>query len=157
MSKSCIVGLPLQTERLSNGRRLLLRTLHIKVPEYKDGYEIEIPRGFDTDFSSIPTLFHGFVRWSRVDVAGVVHDWLYRKGRLSRRDADKVWRLVALRGEHSANGRQAWVGWCGLRLGGWRAWRERCAERTSVREDASQRMDFLLRYGPQRDEGLAPL
>ena len=132
MPKSCIVGPPLQTERLSNGRRELLRDLDVEV----DGYKITVCEEFDTDFSSIPTILHGVVRWSRVDVAGVVHDWLYRKGSLSRREADKVWRLVALRGKHSANQLQAWLCWCALRWCGRVAWGHHLVERTRATEDA---------------------
>jgi hypothetical protein len=108
----------LQTERLENGRRSLLRALVVEV----DGVRIEVPPGTDTDFSSIPWIARMLVKWSRVDIAGVVHDWLYRTGDLSRARADTIWRLVALAGEHHANWLQAWLGWLGLRAGGWWAW-----------------------------------
>lgn len=85
--------------------------------------EIIVPAGTRTDFSSIPQLFAWFVRWSKVDVAGVVHDWLYQSGELPRKDADRVWRVVAQSGIHAANPLQAFLGYIGLRLGGWYAWR----------------------------------
>ena len=135
MSESCVIGPRLQTERLSDGRRELSRSLRIKVHGYD---EIEIPQGFDTDYSSIPTCLHWIVRWSKVDVAGVVHDWLYRKGNLSRSEADKVWRLVALSGEHSANRLQAWTCLLGLWLFGGCAWSDHFVERSQATKDDSQ-------------------
>ena len=136
MSKSCVIGLRLQTERLSDGRRELSRSLRIKVPGFGD--KIEIPKGFDTDYSSIPSFLHWIVRWSKVDVAGVVHDWLYRRGDLPRSEADRIWRLVALTGEHSANGIQAWTCWLGLRLFGGAAWSNHSVERNQAVRDVSQ-------------------
>ena len=88
---SCVdrsVG-PLWTERLSNGERLFLRPLVVNV----NGRKITVPAGFITDYSSIPQLAAWYVRWSKVDVAGVVHDWLYVKGSMSKEDADQIWAL----------------------------------------------------------------
>lgn len=111
-------GGPLRTERLANGRRRLLRDLVVQVA----GEPITVPAGTETDFSSIPWFGRILVRWSRVDVAGVVHDWLYQTGGTSRARADEIWRLVAIAGEHHANAFQARICWLGLRLGGWYAW-----------------------------------
>lgn len=120
---------PLQTERLSDGRRRLLRDLIIEV----DGHELFIPVDTVTDFSSIPWYGRTIVRWSRVDVAGVVHDWLYLTAHLPRVDADRIWRLVAIAGDHHANSVQAGICWLALRLGGWWTWnRLRKAEQSSV-------------------------
>ena len=87
-----------------------------------DGQQITIPAGTLTDFSSIPWFGRILVRWSKVDIAGVVHDWLYQTAFTSRARADKTWRLVAIAGEHHANAFQAWVGWLALRVSGWLAW-----------------------------------
>ena len=113
-----IVSGLLQTERQRDGRRLLLRDLVVDVDEQ----QITIPAGTLTDFSSIPWFGRILVRWSKVDIAGVVHDWLYQTAFTSRARADKIWRLVAIAGEHHANAFQAWVGWLALRVGGWLAW-----------------------------------
>ena len=123
---------PLQTERLPNGNRMLIRDLEVGLG---DGTEIKVPSGFETDFSSIPRCARSFIRWSRVDVAGVVHDFLYwcpRKD-ISRKRSDAIWREVAGAGEHHANWLQQWLGWTGLRLGGWRAHRNACIARNSGR------------------------
>lgn len=118
MESTRLVSGPLQTERMENGRRRLLRELIVEVA----GERISIPAGTETDFSSIPWFGRMLVRWSRVDVAGVVHDWLYQTGVMSRARSDTIWRLVATAGEHRANQFQAWTAWAGLRIGGWYAW-----------------------------------
>lgn len=120
--KSCVdPNRPLRTQRLDDGRRKLLCTLKVEVC----GCVIEVPKGFVTDFSSIPSparVLPG-LRWSRVDVAGVVHDWLYATGKTQRACADEIWRIVAVSGCHAANRFSARLGLWGLRLGGGRAWR----------------------------------
>lgn len=113
-----LVGGLLQTERQKNGCRRLLRDLVVDV----DGLRITIPAGTLTDFSSIPWFGRFLVRWSKVDIAGVVHDWLYQTAFTSRARADEIWRLVAIAGEHHANAFQGWTGWLALRVSGWSAW-----------------------------------
>ena len=113
-----LISGPLRTERLPNGRRRLLRDLAVEVADE----QFKIPAGTETDFSSIPRFGRILVRWSKVDVAGVVHDWLYQTGTTSRAHADDIWREVATAGDHRANALQAWTAWLGLRIGGWYAW-----------------------------------
>ena len=114
----------LRTERLENGDRVLLAPLERESCEAK----IVVPEGFETDFSSVPFWARFVVRWSRVDVAGVVHDWCYHvglrdeSGKPSRALSDRVWRDIAQRGQSRANPVQAWLCWTGLWLGGWCAW-----------------------------------
>ena len=115
---STVVGDLMQTERLPNGRRRLLRDLVVEV----ESERITVPKDTETDFSSIPWFGRILVHWSKVDIAGVVHDWLYLTGVYSRAKSDRIWRLVAMSGEHHANAFQAWVGWFALRIGGWIAW-----------------------------------
>jgi len=113
-----LISGPLRTERLSDGRRLLLRELIVDV----DNKRYVVPKGFITDYSSIPLIFGWLVRWSKVDIAGVLHDYLYTVQNLTRSEADKIWREVAKAGDHAANSFQSWTGWLGLRIGGWFAW-----------------------------------
>ena len=109
----------LWTERREDGRRLLLRPLVLKIG---DGGSITVPAGFVTDFSSIPPGAGWVMAWSKVDITGVVHDWLYAEGSMDRSEADRIWKEVALCGGHSANGLQAWLGRGALFLLGWWAW-----------------------------------
>ncbi|MGV6473514.1 DUF1353 domain-containing protein [Azotobacter vinelandii] len=83
---------------------------------------LDVPAGFETDFASVP-------RWPLIFIllgayghaAATVHDWLYAAGRLTRRDADRVF-LDALRSSGIARWR-AWLLWAGVRLAGRRAYR----------------------------------
>ena len=109
---------PLQTERLPNGTRRLLRDLIVKVGQDT----IQVPAGFVTDYSSIPWFGRSLVRWSKVDIAGVIHDYLYQDGSMSRKRADEIWRIVAMSGKHNANAAQAWLAWAALRIGASKAW-----------------------------------
>lgn len=85
------------------------------------GRAITIPAGFETDFASVPrlpfvyTLFGGIAR-----KAAVVHDYLYRKSGVSRRQADMVF-YEAMK----ATGQWWWrraIMWVGLRAFGWTAY-----------------------------------
>ena len=127
---------PLRTERLNDGRRKLLRDYKIEIK----GKVYTVPEGnFSTDFSSIPWYGRFVVRWSKVDIAGVVHDFLYQTGMENRRDSDEIWRLVALSGEHRANRLQARICWLALRVGGCCAWRRyrKAEEEAEVQNDNS--------------------
>ena len=120
--------LPLSTTRLLTGKRMLNRDFSLTI----DGETILVEKGFITDFSSYPWFSRILVRFDRVDVAGVIHDKLYYDGNCTRAHADKIWRLVAQLGDHSANPVQAWLSWAGLRLGGWIAWRAHAKRRGSA-------------------------
>ena len=74
---------------------------------------------FVTDYSSLPWGTRWTMKWSKVDIAGVVHDKLYRDPNYSRWTAERVWYRVAKSGDHSANRIQAVAGYFGLVLGGW--------------------------------------
>lgn len=73
------------------------------------------------DYSSIPWGLRWLVNWSRVDIAGVVHDHIYRKKTeftwCERWDADVVWFRLARSGVNRANWLQAALGLVGLYLG----------------------------------------
>ena len=64
---------------------------------------------------------------SRYRVAGAVYDPAYFVG-VPRRLADRIWRHVARSGEGVGLVR-GFLGWVGLRLGGWVAYRRHARER----------------------------
>lgn len=107
---------PLQVERLPDGRRQLLRVFNYEV----DGVEepISVPAAFVTDFSSDPI---GLLDWSKVDVAGVVHDYLYQHPKEigSRWREDVIWLKIATSGEWRVNRFFGILGFLGIRIFGW--------------------------------------
>ena len=123
---------PLQTERLPDGRRFLLRNLVVKLD---DGTKITVPAGFETDFSSLPWGTRWAIHWTRVDVAGVVHDFLYwcPQPKISRKRADAVWFEIAEVGQRHAMPHQTWGGWLVLRAFGWKAYNRAAKERQAGR------------------------
>lgn len=108
----------LHTKRNEDGTRDLIDWYRIVVCD--ELYEIWPT--FNTDFSSVPQAFAWIVRWSKIDLAGLVHDFLYRQQFTTRKKADKAWRKIAQHGENKANMAQAWTCWAGLRVGGWIVW-----------------------------------
>ena len=142
MAETCVIK-PLRTQRLKTGDRELLEPLEVCIC----GYRIVVNEGFQTDFSSIPTPFSWIVRWSRVDIAGAVHDMLYR-GRcgaifdtcdsanqtnllntLTIAEADRIWRAIARAGPHRAGLWQAWLLGLGIFAFSWPTWNRYRGER----------------------------
>ena len=120
----------LQVEKRADGRRRLLRAIGVNVHRNVGDEDIvPVPAGFVTDYSSLPWGTRWVMHWSRVDVAGVVHDYLYRCGEgvpdCTRARADRIWRRVARAGDRRAWWHQAWVGWGALGLFGWCSFRRR--------------------------------
>ena len=131
---------PLRTERCPDAKRKLLRGITVCVAstacrEKKTGEvdRISVPKGFITDYSSVPSIGRALIPWFQVDVAGVVHDYLYSSSstakypRVSRRDADEYWRRIACSGGDPRVRLVAWKAWlCWLLLRAWshRYWRK---------------------------------
>lgn len=120
----------LQVEKCADGRRRLLREIRVNVSRNVNKSRIvAVPACFVTDYSSLPWGTRWLMHWSRVDVAGVVHDYLYRCGEdvpvYTKAHADKIWRSVAVSGDRRALCYQAWLGWIALRLFGWCSFRRR--------------------------------
>ena len=96
---------------------------------------IRVPRGYCTDFASVPRL--PVVYWwtgGRAVLPSIVHDWLYdvRYPELSRRQADRAFfeAMTARRDPKRWVTRRAM--YLGVRLGGWRAWRRDSSEKLVV-------------------------
>ncbi len=135
IAPSRVIGGALRTERLSNGKRRLLRAIVVCVERHVQrcddggkGETVVVPAGFHTDYSSIPPFGRWLVRWSKVDIAGVVHDYLYSRDSaepypMSRRRADEIWYRIARSGRSHANWLQARICWLALRVVSWCFWR----------------------------------
>lgn len=75
----------------SNGQWTLLAPLIYK----GNTQTFTIPKGFRTDFASIPPIFFTlFPKNGRYDAAAIVHDWLYVTQPVSRKDADGIFRKI---------------------------------------------------------------
>ena len=92
----------------------------------RDGTVITVPRGFETDFASVPRFFWRLLpprgKWS---FAAAVHDFLYRVGLpgITRARADAIFLEVMQRCGVPKGHR--WAMYVGVRVGGRRAWRGR--------------------------------
>ena len=66
---------------------------------------LDIPKGFVTDFASVPRIMWPIISpWGKHKVAAVVHDYLYRQhtldldlNEISRKQCDRVFRLLMKR------------------------------------------------------------
>ncbi len=107
MTTARVVGERLNASRLDGGQRILERDLVIDLGEpldidhdaYADFHLdegrftlITVPRGFVTDFSSVP--WWAPYRFDEVDLAGTCHDLAYRVG-VPLGPADRIWWLLA--------------------------------------------------------------
>lgn len=80
---------PLRVERLVDGTWRLLRPLIFESP--KLGMVVHVPRGFITDFASVPRVPFAYMLFAGVaDEAAVVHDFAYSAGILTRSQADDL-------------------------------------------------------------------
>lgn len=83
---------PLVVTPQPDGRTwIILSDFGYEVGKIGSGDVIDVPIGFHTDFASIPRpLWAVFPRWGKYGNAAVVHDWLYRSQRRSRKEADDI-------------------------------------------------------------------
>lgn len=88
----------------------------LKLPAFPDGLVV-IKAGFHTDFASVPRLPVIYLLFGgRARYASGVHDWLYTKSGLSRKDADAVFLEAAKLKNNAALA--MWAMWAGVRIGG---------------------------------------
>tara|TARA_R110000824_G_scaffold14186_1_gene60621 strand:+ start:137 stop:529 length:393 start_codon:yes stop_codon:yes gene_type:complete len=84
-----------------------------------------IPTGFTWDGNSIPKLFWMFTGtpWA-MDLlcAGLIHDWLYRTGKVTRQLADQIHRHVMR--SHGVGAYRSGKMHLALRCVGWIAWKQ---------------------------------
>lgn len=84
---------PLIVKALENRRWELVEPFDYRTELYAKTRYINVPKGFVTDFASIPQLFWSILPpWGDYGKAAVVHDWLYYIGTYTRREADLIFR-----------------------------------------------------------------
>lgn len=119
---------PLRVEKLDQHRWILLEPFVVisdsnglredlaPVVFTERGFELTIPKGFETDFASVPRLpFAYWLTGGLGDRAAVLHDFLYSVG------AGRKWADLMFRAALEAEGVSAWrrqLMYLGVRLGG---------------------------------------
>ena len=92
---------------------------------------IEVPTGFLTDFASTPRLPFIYSWYGdRAHRESVLHDFFYFTAYVSRAKADKVF-LEAMKARGKSLFVRQGMFW-GVRLGGWKAWKEHRAKRHPI-------------------------
>jgi len=92
-----------------------------------NGLRLVVPAGFVSDLASVPWLFQRVLpRFGPWNAAAIVHDYLYRTGRLGdwvlrREDADRIM-LALMRYNPEVPRWKAWVIFMGVRLGAFGPW-----------------------------------
>ena len=83
---------------------------------------ILVPRGFHTDFASVPRLPLVFMLLGgRADRASVIHDYLYSTQTFDRKTSDRI--FLEHMGEDGINIIYRYLMYWGVRAGGFFAWR----------------------------------
>jgi len=81
---------------------------------------IRVPKGFKTDFASIPNIFRPFFPINYFAYAATIHDYLYRDMEISRKMADDIFleaALISVKNKFLAK-----LAYRALRIGGQRAY-----------------------------------
>lgn len=85
--------------------------------------KITVPAGFESDFASVPRIPVCYLFFANEFQEGaVVHDYLYRTGITDRRTSDRILQEIIIEAGYSKN--FAWYVYAGVRIGGWKKWRE---------------------------------
>lgn len=87
----------------------------------KAGKVITVPKGFKTDFASIPRIFRTLIHGhDRTRKPAVIHDYLYDRAIGTRKEADKIF-LEALEESGVSSVKRRAMYWA-VRIGGRGSW-----------------------------------
>jgi len=82
---------------------------------------IKVPKGFVTDFASVPQfLWWWMPYWGKYGKGAIVHDYLYQHHIYSRAMADAIFKEAMVAGKTPKW--KARLMYFGVRIGGWLAW-----------------------------------
>ena len=112
-----------------------LLTEELEYDVYNTGIIVPVPRGFVTDFTSVPRPFWSLLpRWGKYGPSAVVHDFLYWDQRCSRAQADRI--MVLAMQESGVGPFRTTLIHTAIRLGGSFAWRSnrKARERGKIRQ-----------------------
>lgn len=120
MRRACFLT-PLVAEHLPSGRWRLKSPL--KYQSLIVEWIVSVPKGFETDFASVPRLPLAYLlAGDTAHEAAVVHDFLYSSGICPRQEADAIF-FEAI-GVLDEPGWRRWAMWSAVRAGGGAAWRK---------------------------------
>ena len=112
---------PLHIGRFYDPMYFLLLPISWKPALAQDGREVVVPKGFVTDFASIPRLFWSILRPDgEYTYPAIIHDYLYWMQDRPRQEADDVFRSAM--GDFSIDAPTANSIYLAVRAGGQSAW-----------------------------------
>jgi len=133
---------PLHLGRFADRRYWLLDSINWQPDPGQTGSPLTVPRGFVTDFASIPRVF-----WSllppdgQYTYAAIIHDYLYWEQNVSKAQADRI--LGYVMEEFKVDAASALAISRGVQVGGGSAW----AENARLKNGGEKR---VLRKFPSR-------
>lgn len=99
----------------------------------RDSIELIIPKGFKTDFASVPRLFWNIISPTELgDIGPIKHDWTYRTGYGTRLEADNIF-LDDMKADGIAYWKRYSAYWA-VRSAGWASWKKNKIEIVEVEE-----------------------
>ena len=112
----------LKVKPLPNGKHWeLLEEFDYYLGSLESGMYIKVPKGFVTDFASVPRIFWWlFPPWGKYGKAAVVHDYLYYMKIFSRVVSDAIF-LEAMKVLKVPLWKRLII-YLAVRLGGWLSW-----------------------------------
>lgn len=85
---------PLLVSPVNNKEWVLLEEFDYHVGKYPSDVVITVPRGFVTNFASVPRFLWSWLPpWGKYGKATIIHDWLYRhipEKRFTKKEADEI-------------------------------------------------------------------
>ena len=109
----------LKVEPLPDGRKWkLLEDFEYYLGDKTNGMIIKVPKGFITDFASVPRLFWVILPpWERYGKAAVLHDYLYQSQKFIRLMCDAIFfeAMTVLKVPKW----KKYLLYLGVRVGGW--------------------------------------
>ena len=101
-----------------NKRWELLEEFDYYLGSLDSGLYIRVPKGFITDFASVPRIFWAILPpWDKYGKAAVLHDYLYHSRKFIRILCDVIFyeAMVVL----GVSRWKRWLLYLGVRIGGW--------------------------------------
>ena len=124
---------PLRVTPLPDGKNWkLLRNFTYHLGSQHSRRYISVPKGFVTDFASVPRIFFFLPDWATYNKPGPGHDYLYKVKQvmgkpITRKRADDIFlEMMLIDFRHHKSGKSvAYLEYIAVRLFAWLAWRKK--------------------------------